>query len=139
VSLLELGLPHLVLRPFKSAEQARRKLAYCPTWDYSFTIMRPSGGIVLAVVLAVTATAPAPGRRAPLHDPVVTRIGLICRWERTCIQAQRAAMLAALDFVDRRNPPLARVHICNRNASRGLGRVDWVGFYNCIRNGRIGR
>jgi hypothetical protein len=30
-----------------------------------------------------------------------------------------------------------RIHACNRNASRGSGKVDWIGFYNCIRNKRI--
>lgn len=47
---------------------------------------------------------------------------------------QTQAMRRALDYVKTRHPAHARIHLCNRNANRGRGRTDWVGFDNCIRN-----
>lgn len=101
--------------------------------------MSSAGGVLAMLLIALAGAAPLAARRAPLHDPVLIRIGTICRWDRTCIQQQQSAMTAALQYVARKSPPPARLHVCNRNASRGLDRVDWVGFYNCIRNRRIGR
>lgn len=99
--------------------------------------MRGTGAILFMLSVALVGAAASAARRTPLRDPVLMRIGIICRWERTCIQQQQAAMAAALRYVDRKSPPPSRIHACNRNASRGSGRVDWVGFYNCIRNKRI--
>ena len=45
----------------------------------------------------------------------------------------------ALSYVARKKPSQSFVHLCNRNASRGGGRVDWVGYENCIRNPRLKR
>jgi hypothetical protein len=53
------------------------------------------------------------------------------------MKEQQSAMAAALRYVERKSPPPLRIHACNRNASRGSGKVDWIGFYNCIRNKRI--
>ena len=78
--------------------------------------------------------APSPARVAPLYDPVLVRIGHVCSWDNGCIGRQLTAMESALSYVDRKSPPAARVHACNRNASRGRNRVDWIGFNNCIRN-----
>jgi hypothetical protein len=96
--------------------------------------MRAAGAILLAVAVAAAAA-----RRPPLRDPVLIRIGVLCRWERSCIARQQSAMASALRYVNRKSPPTARIHACNRNASRGLDRVDWVGFDNCIRNPRVRR
>jgi hypothetical protein len=46
-------------------------------------------------------------------------------------------MARALTFVRKQRPPVWRVQLCNRNASRGRNRVDWVGFDNCIRNAAL--
>ena len=72
--------------------------------------------------------------RAPLYDSVRLNIGINCRWERKCIAAQYKAMNAALHYVRRNRPDATRIQQCNRNASRGRNRVDWIGFNNCIRN-----
>ena len=71
---------------------------------------------------------------APLYDSVRLNIGLNCRWEQRCMVVQTQAMHRALDYVRTRHPSHARIHLCNRNANRGRGRTDWVGFDNCIRN-----
>jgi hypothetical protein len=101
--------------------------------------MRAAGAILLAVAVASAASAAWAARRPPLRDPVLIRIGILCKWERSCIARQQSAMAAALRYVNRKSPPTARIHACNRNASRGLDRVDWVGFDNCIRNSRVRR
>jgi hypothetical protein len=101
--------------------------------------MRAAGAILLAMALAAAVSAASAARRPPLRDPVLIRIGVLCRWERSCIARQQSAMASALRYVNRRSPPTARIHACNRNASRGMDRVDWVGFDNCIRNPRVRR
>jgi hypothetical protein len=73
---------------------------------------------------------------APLFDSVRLNIGLNCRWERKCIASQTRAMKRALAYVRKKHPAQVRIHLCNRNASRGRLRIDWIGFDNCIRNGR---
>lgn len=78
-------------------------------------------------------------KRAPLYDPVLLNIGLNCQWQNRCIAAQTRAMKRARGFVAGRKPPLWRIHQCNRNAARIGGRVDWVGFDNCIRNPKLKR
>jgi hypothetical protein len=70
----------------------------------------------------------------PLYDSTGLNIGLNCRWEQRCIAAQTRAMHRALDYVHRHHPAPARIHLCNRNASLGRSRIDWIGFDNCIRN-----
>jgi hypothetical protein len=77
--------------------------------------------------------------RAPLYDSVRLNIGLICRWERSCIAAQTSSMNRALSYVRAQRPAQARIHLCNRNASRGRFRTDWTGFDNCIRNAGLRR
>jgi hypothetical protein len=70
----------------------------------------------------------------PLYDSVRLNIGLNCRWEQRCMVAQTRAMHSALGYVRSHHPPQPRIHLCNRNASRGRFRTDWIGFDNCIRN-----
>jgi len=47
---------------------------------------------------------------------------------------QRTAMRLAMNYLATAHPPGWRLQVCNTNASRGVLRVDWVGFNNCIRN-----
>ena len=103
--------------------------------------MRGSRGMLSAVAFALLCAAPLPlpARVPPLRDPVLIRIGMLCRWENACIGRQLTAMEKALSYVQRKSPSASRVQACNRNASRGRDRVDWIGFNNCIRNKRIGR
>ena len=75
----------------------------------------------------------APGR-AILYDPVALNIGVGCQWQVRCIAQQRAAMVSALSYVARKKPSQSFVHLCNRNASRGHSRTDWIGYEHCIRN-----
>jgi hypothetical protein len=97
------------------------------------------GGILFILLLALLGAASSAARTPPLRDPVLIRIGILCRWERSCIRKQQAAMVSALSYVERKSPPRRRIHMCNRNASRASDRLDWVGFYNCIRNMDVGR
>ena len=99
--------------------------------------MHGAGGIFVVLLAVLAGAVQAAPRKVPLDDPVLLRIGILCRWERGCMKEQQSAMAAALRYVDRKSPPPSRIHACNRNASRGSGKVDWIGFYNCIRNKRI--
>jgi hypothetical protein len=93
---------------------------------------------VLAVALALSGAAGAEARPlAPLYDPVILNIGLACQWQQHCVAAQSRAMKRANAFVARTRPQPARIQQCNRNAARTGGRVDWIGFDNCIRNPRL--
>jgi hypothetical protein len=74
---------------------------------------------------------------APLYDPVVLNIGIICQWQQSCQRRQWKAMLAANKFVARSNPPVWRIQMCNKNARRGPARADWIGFNACIRNAAL--
>jgi hypothetical protein len=77
--------------------------------------------------------------QAPLSNPAILNIGLVCRWDDHCMTVQRKAMTHALGYVRHERPPASRVQLCNRNARRGYQRVDWIGFDHCIRNQRLGR
>ena len=89
---------------------------------------------LIALLFALASPATAAQALVPLYDSVGLNIGLNCRWQQSCIAGQQRAMKRALTYVKVRQPPNWRVHLCNRNASRGRNRVDWVGFDNCIRN-----
>jgi len=67
-------------------------------------------------------------------DPVSVNIRAICKSQKRCMVQQRAAMRHALNYLATERPPGWRLQVCNRNASRGSLRVDWVGFDNCLRN-----
>jgi hypothetical protein len=90
-----------------------------------------------AVALAVVATPAAAEQRPILYDGVALNIGVNCQWQSRCIRQQRTAMKQALSYVAKEHPPQWRVHLCNRNASRGGVRVDWLGFDHCIRNASL--
>ena len=90
-----------------------------------------------ALLVALASAAMAAQARVPLYDSVGLNIGLNCRWQRVCIVQQQRAMKRSLTYVRRQQPPVWRVHLCNRNANRGVNRVDWVGFDNCIRNAAL--
>lgn len=75
----------------------------------------------------------------PIRDPLLINIGMVCRWERSCIGMQDAAMRRSLQNVAASRPPLWKIHLCNRNAARGPYRTDWVGFENCISNRKLKR
>jgi hypothetical protein len=89
--------------------------------------------ILVAALLTVSGASAAPAA-APLYDPVSLNVGLACQWQQRCISKQTAANKRALKYVRKYKPPTWRIHLCNRNASRGRGRVDWIGFDKCIRN-----
>lgn len=76
---------------------------------------------------------------APIHDPALINIGMVCRWDRSCIYLQQAAMRRSMQRVSVTRPPLWKIHLCNRNAARGPYRTDWIGFENCISNSRLKR
>jgi len=73
----------------------------------------------------------------PILDGIGLNIGISCQWQTRCMAQQHRAMRRALDYVARSHPPQWRIQLCNRNASRGGGRVDWSGFDHCIRNGAL--
>jgi len=89
------------------------------------------------LLVALASAAMAAQARVPLYDSIGLNIGLNCRWQRSCIVQQQRAMKRALVYVKRQQPAVWRVHLCNRNAHRGVNRVDWVGFDNCIRNAAL--
>ena len=92
-------------------------------------------GWKVAVALAVAVAGGTPTYAvAPLYDAVALNIGVNCQWQQRCIGKQRRAMNDARKYIAKYNPPLWRIHLCNRNAGRGTERVDWIGFNNCIRN-----
>ena len=87
----------------------------------------------LAALALMTAGAAA-ARDAPLRNPVLLNIGFVCKWNERCMTVHERAMKRALKYVRKYDPPQWKIQLCNRNASRKRTRVDWVGFYNCIRN-----
>jgi hypothetical protein len=95
------------------------------------------GVVAGALALAAAAAAKTP----PMRNPVLLNIGFVCRWESRCVERQQRAMKRALAYVRSARPPAWKVQLCNRNASRsrGRGRVDWIGFNNCIRNPKLTR
>jgi hypothetical protein len=93
--------------------------------------------ILMAALLAAIGFSASSARTSVLHDPVALNIGINCQWQSRCIAQQRSAMKRALGFVAKARPPQWRIQLCNRNASRGGNRVDWLGFDHCIRNSRL--
>ena len=95
----------------------------------------PLVGVAMLMFVSGAATAKVP----PLRDPVFLNIGFVCQWRDSCIAKQRSANKKAMAYVNKYDPPAWKVQQCNRNASRyhGRGRVDWIGFNNCIRNKAI--
>ena len=93
------------------------------------------GLCLIPICVSLTAAAGAAARGpVPLRDPVSLNIGINCQWQQRCMGQQQKAMQRALAFVRVQRPAAWRIHQCNRNASRGRNRVDWIGFDNCIRN-----
>jgi hypothetical protein len=88
-------------------------------------------GCILCLALA---SATAAESRPAVRDPVSRNIGMTCKWKPRCMKQQRAAMRSALNYLATAHPPSWRLQLCNKNASRGVLRVDWIGFNNCIRN-----
>lgn len=91
----------------------------------------------LTVVLIVSAlwTGNTELRRSPpLMNPVLLNMGFVCKWQETCIKRQQRAMTHSLRYLETHSTPSWKIRVCNRNASRGGTRKDWVGFKNCIRN-----
>ena len=95
--------------------------------------------LLILGVGAISSAGSAQAKLPPLRDPVFLNIGFVCKWRDACIAKQRGAMKKALAYVNKYDPPAWKVQQCNRNASRyrGRGRVDWIGFNNCIRNKAI--
>jgi hypothetical protein len=93
--------------------------------------------ILAAAALAALPLSASAARTPVLHDSVSLNIGVNCQWQPRCMSDQRAAMNRALRYVSKAHPPQWRIHVCNRNASRGGNRVDWIGFDHCIRNSAI--
>ncbi|MEO7257436.1 MAG: hypothetical protein ABIW18_05925 [Sphingomicrobium sp.] len=97
-------------------------------------------GVIMAAIVALAGVSAAgaaatPGRwDPPLRNPAVLNIGFVCRWQDRCITRQKGAMVRSLSYVETYRPPTWRIQQCNRNASRGGTRVDWIGFDNCVRN-----
>ena len=90
-----------------------------------------------AILLALSSAAMGAQAPVPLYHSIGLNIGFNCRWQQRCIGEQHRAMMHSLTYVKRQQPPVWRVHLCNRNASRGRNRVDWIGFDNCIRNAAL--
>ncbi len=90
----------------------------------------------LGIAALAIAAGAADARRAnaPLQNPALLNIGFVCRWNSACMNKQQRAMNRALAYVRKYRPATWKIHRCNRNASRQRGRVDWIGFNNCIRN-----
>ena len=89
-----------------------------------------AAGAALAII-----PGPADADQRPiLYDAVALNIGVNCQWQTHCMKQQRSAMKHALGYVSAENPPQWKIHLCNRNASRGGVRVDWIGYNHCIRN-----
>jgi hypothetical protein len=93
--------------------------------------------ILAMAALAAIGFSGSTARTAVLHDPVALNIGVNCQWQPHCMARQRSAMKRALGFVAKTRPPQWRIQLCNRNASRGGNRVDWIGFDHCIRNSSL--
>lgn len=91
-------------------------------------------GKVALAGLALAAASPPARATAPIYDPVALNIGISCQWQQKCERRQRKALKDARKFIAATNPPLWKIHLCNRNASRDPARLDWVGFNACIRN-----
>ena len=94
----------------------------------------------LALALVVITLGGEPSRNpALLMRPAILNIGYVCRWDPRCMRKQEQAMNRSVKYVRKYRPAAWRVQLCNRNASRGRLRVDWIGFGNCIRNPNLRR
>jgi hypothetical protein len=96
--------------------------------------------LIVALALCAPVESVAQSRwepTPPLKNPALLNIGLICRWQSTCISKQSGAMRSSLRYVRSGKLPAWKVQLCNRNASRNGTRKDWVGFNRCIRNRSI--
>ena len=93
--------------------------------------------ILVAAALTAIPLWEGMARTPVLHDPVTLNIGVNCQWQPRCMAAQRSAMNRALRYVAMTRLPQWRIQLCNRNASRGGNRVDWLGFEHCIRNSSL--
>ena len=87
----------------------------------------------LVIMLAIATASPG----APINDAVQLNTGIACRWDWRCMKKQEQAMRKGLAYIAKYKPPVWRIQQCNRNAGRGTGRVDWVGFNNCVRNAAL--
>lgn len=94
-------------------------------------------GLFALAALALLAAASEGRAVAPLYDPVALNIGINCQWQQSCQRQQMKGLADARKFIAKMNPPLWRIHLCNRNARRGPARIDWVGFNGCIRNTKL--
>jgi hypothetical protein len=92
--------------------------------------------ILAAFALGAAGSSQAEARSAPLYDPVLLNIGIVCKWNQRCINRQQRAMRSALTYV-KKNRIAWKVEICNRNSGRNGTRKDWIGFNNCVRNPKI--
>ena len=90
-------------------------------------------GLAMAAIALVSAGADA-RRLPPIKNPVLLNMGFVCQWQDRCIQRQKKAMDRGLKYLKGERVPAWKVRLCNRNASRGGTRKDWVGFDNCLRN-----
>jgi hypothetical protein len=92
--------------------------------------------LALAAMTASSLGAAADARRdpPPLRNAALLNMGFVCRWQDPCIRKHQKAMVRALKYVKKYEPPAWKIQLCNRNASRNGTRVDWVGYDNCIRN-----
>jgi hypothetical protein len=104
-------------------------------WWLKFKLLCTALALSSAAAAAQSRWAPVP----PLKDPALLNIGFVCRWQRPCIDKQRAAMLTSLRYVKSHKPSAWKIQLCNRNASRNGTRKDWVGFNQCIRNPALSR
>src|SRR5437764_4762561 len=91
---------------------------------------------MLAALALLGETASAQSR-PPLYDPVILNIGIICQWQKHCMDGQQRGMRHSLKYVAKYHPPIWRIQQCNRNASRSRERLDWIGFNNCVRNAAL--
>ena len=92
----------------------------------------------LLPLLGLAGAAMAAEARAPLiRNPTLLNIGFICRWHNACMDRQERAMEKALAYVRKHDVPAWKIQLCNRNASKGRSRVDWVGYNNCVRNSKL--
>ena len=94
---------------------------------------------VSAAASAILIVSSAASARGIVHDPVTLNIGVNCQWQSSCMKLQRSAMKRSLAYVSANQPPQWKIQLCNRNASRGGERVDWVGFDHCINNAALKR
>lgn len=102
-----------------------------------FANTRDSATLLIATAVAFAGVASEAPATAPLYDPVALNIGISCQWQQSCQRRQTKAMRAADKYIAKVNPPLWRIHLCNKNARRGQARVDWIGFNACIRNTKL--